>query len=423
MRIRYQKTVLDNNLRVLSEKIDSVRSITLGIWVDVGSRDEDKGESGISHLIEHMLFKGTKNRTAKEISLSLESVGGILNAFTGRENTCFFAKVTEKHLEIALDVLSDLILNPLFNPGDFKKEKKVIAQEIKDLEDNPSETIFDLLMQVLWGDHPLGRPVIGTLENILSLEKNQVVDFMRENYTVQRIVIAASGNLSHRRLIDLVKTKFRLPDNITRTKSKIQPLKPLSLKKVFFKKTAQVHICLGFPGYPYNHSQRYPTLLLGNILGGGMSSRLFQNLREKFGLAYNIHSFIDFFRDKGVFGIYLGTDKKQVIQAITQVLKELNRIKKEKLSKKELENAKNQLKGNLILSAESTSSRMNRLALLELYLGEYISLERTIHSINKVKAKDISEAANELLDGSRLVAAILGPVNQKIIQKINWNHI
>lgn len=423
MRVSYQKTVLYNKLRVVSEKIDSVRSITLGVWIDVGSRDEEQNENGISHFIEHMLFKGTKKRSTKEIALALESLGGTLNAFTGRENTCLYAKVLDEHLEIALDVLSDLLLNPLFNSYDFKKEKKIIAEEIKELEDMPSEIAFDLFMEAMWGEHPLGKPVIGDIKNIQKLERSQLLDFMREKYVSPKIVIAACGNLSHRRLVKLVENKFKLDEHIPKRRREIQPLKLMSQKIVQRRKSAQTHICIGFPGFSFKHPKRYSALLLSSILGGGMSSRLFQNLREKFGMVYTIHTFVDSFKDKGIFGVYLGTDKKQVLPAVEQVLKELRRIKKEELKRKELEDAKYQLKGNLILGAESTSNRMNRLARLEIYLKDYISLEKTISFINQVKREEVIEVANELMRKDRLSVAILGQVGQSILQKINWDYV
>ncbi len=423
MRVSYQKTVLYNKLRVVSEKIDSVRSITLGVWIDVGSRDEEQNENGISHFIEHMLFKGTKKRSTKEIALALESLGGTLNAFTGRENTCLYAKVLDEHLEIALDVLSDLLLNPLFNSYDFKKEKKIIAEEIKELEDMPSEIAFDLFMEAMWGEHPLGKPVIGDIKNIQKLERSQLLDFMREKYVSPKIVIAACGNLSHRRLVKLVENKFKLDEHIPKRRREIQPLKLMSQKIVQRRKSAQTHICIGFPGFSFKHPKRYSALLLSSILGGGMSSRLFQNLREKFGMVYTIHTFVDSFKDKGIFGVYLGTDKKQVLPAVEQVLKELRRIKKEELKRKELEDAKYQLKGNLILGAESTSNRMNRLARLEIYLKDYISLEKTISLINQVKKEEVIEVANELMHKDRLSVAILGQVGQSILQKINWDYV
>jgi predicted Zn-dependent peptidase len=423
MRVSYQKTVLDNKLRVVSEKIDSVSSITLGVWIDVGSRDEEQNENGISHFIEHMLFKGTKKRSTKEIALALESLGGTLNAFTGRENTCLYAKVLDEHLEIALDVLSDLLLNPLFNLYDLKKEKKVIAEEIKELDDLPSEVAFDLFMKTMWGDHPFGRSVIGEIKTIQKFERGQLLDFMREKYISPKIVIAACGNLSHRRLVKLVENKFKLDEHIPKRKGEIPPLKFMSQRIVKRRKSAQTHICIGFQGFSFKHPKRYAALLLSNILGGGMSSRLFQNLREKFGMVYTIHTFIDSFKDKGIFGVYLGTDKKQVLPAVEQVLKELRRIKKEELKRKELEDAKYQLKGNLILGAESTSNRMNRLARLEIYLKDYISLEKTISLINQVKKEEVIEVANELMHKDRLSVAILGQVGQSILQKINWDYV
>ena len=421
MKVAYQKTVLDNKLRVVSEKIDSVRSISLGAWIDVGSRNETADVNGISHFIEHMLFKGTKKRSAKEIALALESVGGHLNAFTGRENTCLYAKVLEEHLEIALDVLSDLLLNPLFNPNDFKKEKKVIAEEIKELEDNPSEIAFDVLMQALWGEHPLGKPIIGDLKTIQKMERGQLLSYMRENYTNPRIVVAACGNLSHRRLVRLVEEKFKLNNHFQKRRYELPPLKALSQNMVVRRKSAQTHICIGFPSYPFRHQKRFPSLLLSNILGGGMSSRLFQILREKLGMVYNIYSFIDFFKDKGIFGVYLGTDKKQVMPAVEQVLRELRRIKKEGLERRELENAKYQLKGSMILGSENTSNRMNRLARLELYLKDYTSLEKTISQIDQVKKEEVIEVANELIRKDRLATAILGQVGENIQHKINWD--
>jgi predicted Zn-dependent peptidase len=421
MKVGYQKTVLDNKLRVVSEKIDSVRSISLGAWIDVGSRNEEKDENGISHFIEHMLFKGTKKRSPKEIALALESVGGSLNAFTGRENTCLYAKVLEEHLEIALDVLSDLLLNPLFNPNDFKKEKKVIAEEIKELEDNPSEIAFDLLMQALWGNHPLGKPIIGDIKTIQKMERGQLLSYMRENYTNPRIVVAASGNLSHRRLVRLVEEKFKLNNHFQKRRHESLPLKALSQRMVVRRKSAQTHICIGFPSYPFKHPKRFASLLLSNILGGGMSSRLFQNLREKLGMVYNIYSFIDFFKDRGIFGVYLGTDRKQVMPAVEQVLRELRRIKKEGLDRKELENAKYQLKGGMILGAENTSNRMNRLARLELYLKDYMSMEKTVSLMDQVKKEEVIEVASELIRKDRLAVAILGQVGRNIQQKINWD--
>jgi predicted Zn-dependent peptidase len=430
MRPVYNKTVLENGIRVLSETIPSVPSVSIGIWINVGSRDEKAKENGVSHFIEHILFKGTKKRSAKQIALALESIGGILNAFTGREQTCYYAKALDEHSEEALDVLSDILLNPLFDPKDFQKEKGVIIEEIKDAEDSPADFIFDLFVQNLWGDNSFGRPIMGTVKSVLSLERNEVLNYMSKNYVPPKIVVATSGNLDHRKLTRIVESKLTFPPkadppmvkapNIGQP-STLEGTPPKSGKKTVVKREiAQTHICLGFPGFHFKHPQKYPALVLSNILGGGMSSRLFQIIREEKGLAYNVYSFIDFFKDAGIFGIYLGTNQKQVKGAIELVLKELAKIKNNRLSLTELENTKYHLKGNLILSSESTSSRMNRLARQEIYVCEYLSLKNSIASIEKVKAKDVVEVANRLLDSDKLSVVILGPVPQTLTQKINW---
>jgi predicted Zn-dependent peptidase len=417
----YQKTVLDNGIRVVTEELDSVRSISIGVWIDVGSRDEEKDEVGVSHFIEHMLFKGTRNRTAKEIAVSLESVGGALNAFTGREQTCYYARVLDEHLDIAIDVLSDILKNPLLNPSHFDKEKKVIASEIKELEDSPADLIHDLLMSAMWSDNSLGRPIIGSMESVIHMLRGKLISFMKKNYTCSRVVIAASGNLKHRDLVIRVKRKFEFnPDSKTFVPSLKLPL-PVPIKRVEQRKTAQTHVILGLPLFPYTDQKRYTSLVLSNILGGGMSSRLFQTVREKLGLAYSIYSFVDFFEDTGVFGIYLGTYKKNAVRAIELVAREIGKLKKNSLSPRELSHAKYQLKGNLILGMESTSSRMNRLARNELFLNDYVGTDQTIGYINKIKAKYIIDIADEFLVSDKLSAVVLGPVAKNALRRVDWS--
>ncbi|MCK4225026.1 MAG: insulinase family protein, partial [candidate division Zixibacteria bacterium] len=317
----YKKTVLENGIRVVTERIDYVRSISIGVWVDVGSRDEMGDEVGASHFIEHMLFKGTKKRTAKEIASSLESVGGSLNAFTGREHTCYFARVLDEHTDIALDVLSDILKNPLFNLSHLEKERAVILSEIKELEDSPADLVHDLLMSTMWKENSLGRSIIGSAESVLKLTRSKLIDFMKRNYTSPRVVIAASGNFKHKELVDKIKRKFRFSSNSHPASEK--QMFPLAEpdRVVANRKTAQTHISLGVPTFPYSDRRRYAALVLSNILGGGMSSRLFQSIREKLGLVYSVYTFIDFFEDAGVFGIYMGTHKKNTIRVIELVLK------------------------------------------------------------------------------------------------------
>ncbi len=417
----YRKTVLDNGIRVVTEKIESVRSISLGVWIDVGSRDEESAELGVSHFIEHMLFKGTKNRTAKDIAVSLESVGGGLNAFTGREHTCYFARVLDEHLDIAIDVLSDILKNSLLNPSHFEKEKEVIISEIKELEDSPSDLIHDILMSAMWKEDSLGRPIIGSAESVLKMPRGKLINFMKNNYTCSRVVIAVSGNLRHDELVKKIKRKFEFSANSHPATSSFKLLPVEAARAIEHRKTAQTHVSLGIPIFPYRDKRRYSALVLSNILGGGMSSRLFQTVRERLGLAYSIYSFIDFFKDTGVFGIYLGSHKKNAVRVIELVLKEIRKFKKNSLTNEELSHAKYQLKGNLILGMESTSSRMNRLARNELFLNDYVGLDQTIDSINKIKAKDIAGMAEEFLTLDRLSTVVLGPVGKDTLHRVDWS--
>jgi predicted Zn-dependent peptidase len=417
----YKKTVLENGIRVVTEKIGYVRSLAIGVWVDVGSRDEKSDEKGISHFIEHMLFKGTKKRTAKEIASSLESVGGILNAFTGREHTCYLARILDEHLNIALDVLADILKNSLLNPSDLEKEKTVIISEIKDLEDSPGDLVHDRLMNDMWQDHPLGRPIMGDAGSILRMTKSKLVGFIKRNYVSPKVVIASSGNLNHQDLVRMIEEKFRFNQIDGIPLANRPPVEADQNREVINRKTAQTHISLGVPSFSYEDKRRYPALILSNILGGGMSSRLFQSIREKLGLAYNVYTFVDFFEDTGVFGIYLGTHKKNTVRAIELVLKEIKKVRRDSLSRQELSHAKYQLKGNLMLSLESTFNRMNRMAHHELLLNRYVDLDETINAINKVKRNEVIEVAADLFDSDRLSAVILGPVGKRVIGQINWD--
>ncbi len=420
MKSHYSKTVLENGIRVVSSRMPQVRSVCVGVWVDAGSRDEKPGENGISHFIEHLVFKGTKKRTARDIAVSLESVGGSLNAFTGREHTCYYSKVLDEHVGIALDILSDILKNSLFRQADFKREKSVIIEEIMDAEDTPSDLIFDLFMEALWGKHPLGRPIIGTLPSILKIKRKQVLDYLNRNYVYPRVVISASGKIDHQELVKKVEKSFRFYQKNLDKNVPQEELIPYSTKKVRKRKTAQTHVCLGFPGYSFTDPRKYPALVLSSILGGGMSSKLFQKIREELGLAYNIYAFSDFFKDGGVFGIYLGTNQEKLIPCIKLILREFHSIKKKKISRDELEHTCYQLKGGLIFAAESTTNQMNRLARNELFFQDYFSLDKTISLINKVKAVDVLEVANQLLDLDKLSVTVLGPVEKNVFSKIDW---
>jgi predicted Zn-dependent peptidase len=420
---RYKKTVLENGIRVVTERIDYVRSVSIGVWIDVGSRDERNSEAGASHFVEHMLFKGTKKRTAKEIASSLESVGGALNAFTGREHTCYFARVLDEHLDKALDVLSDILKNPRFNPSHLEKERKVIISEIKELEDSPADLVHDLLMNTIWKEDALGRPIIGTTESVMNLTRRKLLDFMRRNYTTPRMVIAASGNLRHQDLTNKVRRKFNFGSDSSTLPEELMTFRAEPNREVMKKKTAQTHISLGVPIFPYRDKRRYTALVLSNILGGGMSSRLFQSIREKLGLVYSVYSFLDFFQDVGIFGIYVGTHKKNAVWVMELVLKEISKLKKNTLTSEELSHAKYQLKGNLLLALENTSNRMNRLARYELLLNEYVGVDQSIGLINKIKAKDLAELACDFFTPDRLSAVVLGPVGKNTLNNVDWSKL
>ncbi len=409
----YRKTVLPNGVKVVTETIPYVRSVSLGLWVDVGSRDESNQSSGISHFIEHMVFKGTRTRSASEIASYLESVGGMLNAFTGREQTCYYAKFLDEHLGKAMEILFDLLNNPLFNTSDIVKEKKVVLEEIRDIEDSPGDLIHDLFAGAIFGDHPLGRSILGSRGTVKDMNRSKVLRYRGKFYRPDRIVVAACGNLQHKRLVQLTK-KYVDP--------RILPGSPDGRKKPTFKpnrktyrrKTNQTHVCLGLPAREFTHRSRTSLLLLNSILGGGMSSRLFQRLREDLGLVYSVFSYLDFFADNGIFGIYLGTDKKSVKKALAAVKKEIDNITGSKFSRAEIEKAKEQLKGNLMLGLENTSNRMNRLARHELLANRYISLDETVATIDAVKPEEVSEIASEVFGNSEFSAVTLGPVEGDI---------
>ena len=423
LRETYNKTILKNGIRVVTERIDHVHSVSIGAWIDVGSRDEADNEAGVSHFIEHMLFKGTKSRTARQIASSLESVGGSLNAFTGREHTCYFARVLDEHLDKALDVLSDILKNPLFNRSHLEKEREVILSEIKEMEDSPADLVHDHLMNWMWKENPLGRPIIGTTESVQKMPRARLVDFMRRTYTSSRVVIAASGNLRHEDLVNRIRRKFKFNSDPPVTREDVLTIPAEPKRMVVKKKTAQTHISLGVPTFPYSDKRRYALLVLSNILGGGMSSRLFQSIREKLGLAYSVYSFVDFFEDAGILGIYMGTHESNAVRVVELVLKEIKRFEKNGLTATELSDAKYQLKGNLVLALENTSQRMNRLARSELFLRDYLELDQIIDSIDRVRAKDLIELASEFFRPDRLSAVALGPLAKNALDQVDWDKL
>ncbi|MEE9555216.1 MAG: pitrilysin family protein [candidate division Zixibacteria bacterium] len=410
----YKRTVLPNGLRIITESIPYVRSVSLGLWLDVGSRDEPLSSLGISHFIEHMVFKGTRTRSPSEIASHLESVGGVLNAFTGREQTCFYAKFLDEHLDKGVEILFDLINNPLFGSSDIEKEKKVILEEIRDIEDAPGELVHDLFAEAIFSDHPLGRPILGNKKTVMGLNRGKVLRFVGKHYRPANIIVAASGNLEHNRLVKITKKYADRNNNSPVSPNNRKKPKFKALRQVFRRNTNQTHICLGLPTKEFTNESRGAMLLLNSILGGGMSSRLFQHLREELGLVYTVFSFLDFFADNGIFGIYLGTEKTNAGRALGAIRHEIDRITENRLTDLELASAKEQLKGNLMLGLENTSNRMNRLAKHELLANRHITLDETVAGIDAVTADDVLKVAREVFLSNQFSAVTLGPVKGNI---------
>ncbi len=409
----YKRTEFPNGLRVITEAIPHVRSISLGLWLNVGSRDENESSLGVSHFIEHMVFKGTKTRDASQIASYLESVGGVVNAFTSREETCFYAKFLDEHLPLAIELLFDLIGNSLLDPAEIEKEKRVVLEEIKDIEDSPSDLIHDKFARAIFGSHPLGRPIQGTRASVRAFNRPMILSHMKKYYRPNRMLVAASGNVDHARLVELVNGHYHLigtkPGADGRLKPNFTPV-----RKTYRGKSSQTHVCLGVPAREFCDPSRGALLLLNSLMGGGMSSRLFQKVREDLGLVYNIFSYLDYFQDTGIFGIYLGADKRNVKRAIAAVMGELDRISQECLSDDAIARIKEQLKGNLMLGLENTSNRMNRMAKHELLAGRYFSLDETVAGIDAVKADEIINIAREIFVRDNFTAVTLGPVDNGV---------
>ena len=411
-----EKTVLPNGIQVITEEIPHVHSVSVGVWVEAGSRDERNEENGIAHFIEHMLFKGTQRRSARQIAKEIDAVGGILNAFTSKEFSSFYAKVMAEHLPVALDLLFDLYLNSLFATDELEKERQVIVQEINMVEDTPDEYIHDLFSQSFWPRHPLGAPILGRLDTISLMDRRTLKDFFSRHYLKIPPIIVAAGNLKHEDLlrpVQKVLTKIRPQPK----EKKNRPPRPHPQIQVKNKQLEQVHLLLGTQGLAAVHPRRYVFTVLNTILGGGMSSRLFQEVREKRGLAYSVYSFVSSFVDSGLLGVYVGTGDQTVRRVLQVILREMTRLAENSIRPKELRSAKDQLKGNLLLSLESTDSRMSRLAKNEIFFHRFISTEEIIEEIEKVSAEEICSLAQEIFRPDSLSLTVLGPVTDKSVPK------
>tara|TARA_B100000575_G_C23143458_1_gene666430 strand:- start:12081 stop:13313 length:1233 start_codon:yes stop_codon:yes gene_type:complete len=403
------KTVLPNGLTIVTEHIPSVKSVTVGIWVKSGARHETQQQAGVTHFLEHMLFKGTKNRTAFEIAQSMESVGGYLNAFTSTEYTCYYARCLDTELSTALDVLSDMVMNPIFPKEEIEKEKKVVIEEMKMYRDSPDDYLFEVFTSHLFKDHPLGRPILGYEETVSAFTDADLFQYMRDRYAPENLIIAVAGKVDHDIVLSYCESVFIREDRklVEALDQQLSPLdtNPLSLSKSI----EQTHYIWGRRGLHFDDDQKYILLLTNTLLGGGMSSRLHQNIREKYGYCYSIQTFNQSFLETGIWGVYVGTDKNYVKHVHELVVEQLNLLSSQELANRELKEAKAQLKGKLLLSQENTSNRMMRLAKSEIYYKRHVNLDELVEHIDSVSVEDIMSFAQVFMNESDFVEAKLTP--------------
>lgn len=403
------KTILDNGVRVLSKNIPSIKSVSLGFWIETGSQNETSANNGISHFIEHMVFKGTKKRSLFEISHSLESLGGYLNAFTSKEHTCYYARFLNSHLPIAFDVLADLYLNPNFDTKEIEKEKGVVIEELKNMEDDPGDLIHDYFDKVMYPSHPVGMSIIGTKDSINNFTQKELFNYKKRNYKSSNLVITAAGNLEHKNLVNLVEKYFSKYSNGSESNniSKIFNYQPQN--KNYEKPIQQTHLIYGRTIFPAISEKRWSGYILNTLLGSGMSSRLFQKIREKSGLAYTVYSFLNCMKATGTFGVYLACDSLQSQKAMDLVKKEFNSILKNGITKTEVKRAKEHLKGSTVLQLESASNQMMRLGTSEFYYKKQFPVEVLLSKIDEIKIEEIMELAQEILDINKFSEVKINP--------------
>lgn len=409
MTAEINKTVLANGVRILTRKMPYVRSVSMGVWVNAGARDEAQPENGLSHFIEHMIFKGTGRRTGYQIAKEFDAVGGQSNAFTAMEHTCYHAKVLDTHLETMVDILSDIFLNSIFDGTEIERERPVILQEISLLEDSPDEYIHLLAANAFWEDNPLGRSILGPPENILRFDSGLIKTFFQRLYQPDRIIVSMAGNLEHDRIVEMVAPAFESVKPGNGFPERVTPQGRFSVMSNF-KDLEQAHICVNTQGLATTDPQRFALFLLSTILGGNMSSRLFQEIRERRGLAYNVYSFISSYVDTGLFGIYAGVAPDKVEEAVSLILKEMHTLAGQPVSDSELQAAKEFTKGNLLLASESTDSQMVRMAQNEFYFGRSMPLEEALRKVDQVSSEDIFNLAQTLFKSGPPALTVLGPL-------------
>jgi predicted Zn-dependent peptidase len=402
------REVLDTGLRLITETMPQVRSVTIGVWLMRGSRHESDEQSGIAHFVEHMLFKGTDTRSAEDIAQAIDSIGGQLDAFTAKEYASYYIKVLDEHLPLAVELLSDIVMRPAFVEEEIRREKKVILEEIKMVEDTPDDLVHELFTQHFWNGHPLGRPILGSRETVEALTSDTLREYFRGAYVAPNLIVSAAGNLEHAHVRELVSSAFAaLPIQGAPFAQEAPTVKPSLVMRT--KELEQSHICLGTNSYPQSHDDRYVSYILNSLLGGSMSSRLFQNVREKRGLAYSVFSGLSAYRDAGNITIYAGCAADAVEEVVDLCVEELRGLKRTEVPDAELKRAKDHLKGSLMLSLENTASRMSHLARQEIYFDRHFGLDETLAGVQRVSANDIQRVACDLFANGSLAATVLGP--------------
>ncbi len=406
-----QREVLPNGVTVLTEEMQHVRSVSIGIWAKTGSRHEAPEFNGISHFVEHMLFKGTRNRTAEDIARQIDSIGGNMDAFTAKECISFNVKVLDEHLPIAMDVLSDLVLNPVFDAKDIARERGVIVEEIKMDEDNPDYLVHEIFTQNFWKDHPLGKPILGTRETVRRFEQPLLFEYYGKSFHPGNLIVSAAGSLNHAHFCEVVAERFQ---HLKPVQNGFHDTPPKVVARIIMrnkKALEQVQICVGVPSYPVSHERRYASYVLNTLLGGGMSSRLFQNIRERQGLAYSIFSELNPYRDTGCMSVYAGTSKQSAAQVVDSIVQQFCDLKNKPVPPDELRRAKDQLKGSLMLSLESTTARMSNLARQEMYFDRFVSMDEVLQRIESVTAEDLIVLADDFFKKNQIAVTVLGNLN------------
>jgi predicted Zn-dependent peptidase len=402
------RTVLPSGLIILTERMEHMRSVAMGVWIKSGSRCEPAEANGISHFVEHMLFKGTRSRSAQHIAREMDSIGGNLDAFTGKETICFNVKSLAEHVPIALDVLADLVLNPVFDLPDIERERGVILEEIKIDEDNPDVLVHELFTQAFWKDHPLGWPILGTAATVSKLDRQSLVAYHGDRFHGGNMIFSAAGNLEHEAFVAAVAGKFSALAGGATLDELPAPEAAARIVRRNKKSLEQVQICLGVPAPPITDENRYATLILNTVLGGGMSSRLFQTIREERGMAYSIYSDLSPYRDTGTLLVYAGTSAGKALEVVDLILDEFRKLKQEPLTGEELTRAKDQVKGNMLMGLESSNARMANLARQEMYFREFITVDEIIARIGEVSVAQVQAMAQRLFDPERIAVTLLG---------------